>query len=228
MPVSSKPPAAEVIPPSVFAFLRTLARHNERAWFNANKERYQREMRDPLLAFIAGFAEKLERITGRLVADPSPVGGSLFRIYRDTRFAKDKSPYKTHAGIYFGRAEGRDSPAPGFYLHVEPGKVFMAAGIWRPEPDVLKQVRDAIVAQPARWKRVGRGLDDGEKLARPPRGYPAEHPLVEDLKRKQFIVSHEFGERDASKPGFSERYAAACRAAVPLLEFLTEAVGRDW
>jgi uncharacterized protein (TIGR02453 family) len=226
----SVPPKAtgEVIPPSVFAFLRELKRNNDRVWFNANKERYLAEMRDPLLAFIAAFAPKLAKLNKRLVADPAPVGGSLFRIYRDTRFARDKSPYKTAAGIYFGRAEGRDSPAPGFYLHVAPGDVFMGAGIWRPEPDVLKQVRDAIVAEPARWKRVGRGLDDGERLARPPRGYDPEHPLVEDLKRKQFIVSHAFGEKDASRPGFAERYAAACREAVPLIKFLTEAVGRDW
>jgi len=216
------------IPPSVFAFLRELARNNDRVWFNANKERYVAEMRDPLLAFIAGFAPRLARLNRRLVADPSPNGGSLFRIYRDTRFARDKSPYKTHAGIYFGRAEGRDSPAPGFYLHVAPGDVFMGAGIWRPDPEVLKQVRDAIVAEPARWKRVRGELDDGEALSRPPRGYDAEHPLVEDLKRKQFTVSHPFGEKDASKPGFSERYAAACRRAVPLLQFLTEAVGCDW
>jgi len=227
MPVAAVP-GAEVIPPSVFAFLRDLKRNNDRAWFNANKARWVAEMRDPLLAFIAGFAPKLARIGRRLVADPSPVGGSLFRIHRDTRFARDKSPYKTHAGIYFGRVEGRESPAPGFYLHVEPGDVFMGAGIWRPEPEVLKQVRDAIVAEPARWKRVGRGLDDGERLVRPPRGYDPEHPLVEDLKRKQFIVSRRFGERDASRPGFSERYAAACKEAVPLIRFLTEAVGHDW
>jgi uncharacterized protein (TIGR02453 family) len=227
MTASPKSPS-EVIPPSVFAFLRDLKRNNNREWFNANKERYQAEMRDPLLAFIAGFAPELARIGKHLVADPSPVGGSLFRIYRDTRFARDKSPYKTAAGIYFGRSEGRDSPAPGFYLHVEPGDVFMGAGIWRPEPDVLKQVRDAIVAQPARWKRVRGELDAGETLSRPPRGYDAEHPLVEDLKRKQFIVSHAFGEKDASKPGFSARYGAACRGAVPLIKFLTEAVGHDW
>ncbi len=227
MPVAAVPPA-EVIPPSVFAFLRELKRNNDREWFHANKERYVAEMRDPLLAFIAGFAPRLERIGRRLVADPAPVGGSLFRIHRDTRFARDKSPYKTAAGIYFGRIEGRDSPAPGFYLHVEPGNVFMGAGIWRPEPEVLRQVRDAIVAQPARWKRVGRGLDDGERLARPPRGFDPEHPLVEDLKRKQFIVSRSFGEKDASRPGFSARYAEACKGAVPLIRFLTEAVGHDW
>jgi uncharacterized protein (TIGR02453 family) len=227
MPASAKS-SDEVVPASVFGFLRELKRNNNREWFNANKPRYVAELRDPLLAFIAGFGPELARLGKHLVADASPNGGSLFRIYRDTRFAKDKSPYKTAAGIYFGRAEGRDSPAPGFYLHVAPGDVFMGAGIWRPDPDVLKQVRDAIVAGPALWKRVSRALDDGERLARPPRGYDPEHPLIEDLKRKQFIVSHSFGEKDASKAGFRARYAAACRGAVPLLKFLTEAVGRDW
>ncbi|MFI5317823.1 MAG: DUF2461 domain-containing protein [Myxococcota bacterium] len=217
-----------MIPPSVFAFLRDLKRNNDRVWFNANKERYVAELRDPLLAFIAGFAPALARINKRLVADPSPVGGSLFRIYRDTRFSKDKSPYKTAAGIYFGRAEGRDSPAPGFYLHVAPGDVFMGAGIWRPDPEVLKQVRDAIAGEPARWMRVRGALDDGEKLARAPRGFDPEHPLVEDLKRKQFTTSQAFSEKEASKRDFGERTAAACRAAVPLLRFLTEAVGREW
>ena len=220
--------SAEVIPPSVFAFLRDLRRNNDREWFNANKERYLADMRDPLLAFIAGFAPKLARINPRLVADPSPVGGSLFRIYRDTRFAKDKSPYKTQAGLYFGRAEGRDSPAPGFYLHVAPNEVFMGAGIWRPDPDTLKQVRDAIVAKPAAWKKVAKGLDAGETLARPPRGYDPEHPLIEDLKRKQFTVSHQFGGKDATKAGFSERFARACRDASPFCKFLTEAVGWRW
>lgn len=228
MPSGEQSPTADFIAPSVFQFLRELRRNNDRAWFNARKERYVAELRDPLLAFIAGFAPSLARINRRLVADPSPVGGSLFRIHRDTRFSKDKSPYKTQAGIYFGRAEGRDSPAPGFYLHVAPDDVFMGAGIWRPDPESLAQVRNAIVAKPAAWQKVARGLDDGETLARAPRGYDPEHPLIADIKRKQFTVSHSFGEKDASRRGFGERFARACRKAVPFCKFLTEAVGRDW
>jgi uncharacterized protein (TIGR02453 family) len=227
MPVSRHSPG-DAIAPSAFAFLRDLRRHNDRVWFNANKERYVAELRDPLLEFIAAFAPKLAKISSHLVADPAPNGGSLFRIYRDTRFAKDKSPYKTQAGIWFGPLAGRESPAPGFYLHVAPGEVFMGAGIWRPDPLALKQVRDAIAAEPARWKRARGELDDGESLSRPPRGYDPEHPCIADIKRKQFTVSHSFGEKDATRPGFSERYAAACRDVVPLCKFLTQAVGCDW
>ena len=220
--------SADRIPPGAFAFLRDLKRNNRREWFTANKERYVAELRDPLLAFIAAFAPRLAELSKHLVADPSPSGGSMFRIYRDTRFSQDKSPYKTAAGLWFTHAEGRESPAPGFYLHVAPGDVFMAAGIWRAEPDALKQVRDAIAGAPARWKRARGKLDDGERLSRPPRGYDAEHPCIEDLKRKQFTVSHAFSEAEAAKAGFVDRYAAACRGAVPLMRFLTEAVGRPW
>jgi uncharacterized protein (TIGR02453 family) len=218
------------IPASAFHFLRALARNNDRVWFNANKQRYLAELRDPLLRFIAAFAPKLAKIHRDLVADPSPVGGSLFRIYRDTRFAKDKSPYKTHAGLYFAPPGGRESRGPGFYLHVEPGSVFMGAGIWRPEPDALKQIRDAIAAKPGGWKKAAKAapLDDGEKLARPPRGYDPAHPLVEELKRKSFTTTRNFSESQASAANFADRYAAACRDAVPLMKFLAAAVGEPW
>jgi uncharacterized protein (TIGR02453 family) len=224
--------ADTAIPPSAFQFLRALKRNNDRVWFNANKDRYVAELRDPLLAFIAAFAPKLAKLNRHLIADPSPNGGSLFRIYRDTRFAKDKSPYKTHAGMYFAPPGGRESPAPGFYLHVEPGNVFMAGGLWHPDPVNLKRVRDAIATKPGPWKKASRSkaapLDAGEALSRPPRGYDPEHPLIDDLKRKSFTTSHEFSEAQASAPDFADRYAAACRDAVPLLKFLSAAVGVPW
>jgi len=226
------PSVDTAIPASAFRFLRDLKRHNDRVWFNANKERYLAELRDPLLRFIAAFAPKLAKIDRHLIADPSPNGGSLFRIYRDTRFARDKSPYKTAAGLYFAPPGGRESPGPGFYLHVEPGTVFMGAGIWRPDPDTLKRVRDAIAASPASWKKASRTkgapLDDGDKLARPPRGYDPAHPSIEDLKRKSFTTTRNFTESQASAPDFADRYAAACRDAVPLMKFLAAAAGVPW
>src|SRR5258705_10707044 len=222
--------ADTAVPPSAFHFLRALARNNNRPWFNANKDRYLAELRDPLLRFIEAFAPRLKKIHPGMVADPSPAGGSLFRIDRDTRFAKDKSPYKTQAGMFFAFPGGRESPAPGFYLHVAPGEVFMGAGIWHPQPDTLKQIRDAIAASPAVWKKASRTkgapLDDGEKLARPPRGYDAEHPAIEDLKRKSFTTTRDFTETQASANDFPHRYAAACKDAVPLRKFLTGAVGQ--
>jgi len=221
------------ITPRLFAFLRELARNNDRDWFNANKPRYLADVRDPLLLFIAAFAPELAKFAPEYLADPRPVGGSLFRIYRDTRFANDKSPYKTHAAMSFRHAQGRDIPGPGYYLHLGPGDVFAGAGIWHPSSETLKQVRDSIVARPERWKRATRGKtgsaldDDDERLSRPPRGYDAAHPFVEDLKRKSFTTGTAFSERDACAPRFLGDFAKVCRRATPLMGFLSEAVGRD-
>jgi uncharacterized protein (TIGR02453 family) len=221
------------ITPQTFRFLRELAAHNDREWFNANKQRYIDEVRDPLLQFVADLAPRLVKISKNMVSDPRPVGGSLFRIYRDTRFSKDKRPYKTHAGLSFRHADGRDVHGPIFYLHLEPGRVFAAAGMWHPPSDSLRQVRDAIVAHPGRWRRVlrsrGLDLDDGaDRLKRPARGYDPEHPFADDLKRKSFTASTPFTQREACAPDFQERFAKACRQKAPLIEFLTNAVGLPW
>ena len=188
-------------------------------------------MRDPLLRFVADFAPKLAKISKHMVADPRPVGGSLFRIYRDTRFAKDKSPYKTHAGMTFRHEAGRDVHGPVFYLHLEPGRVFAAAGMWHPPPEAVKQVRDAIVEKPERWRARGRRarLDaGGDTLARPPRGYDPEHPFAEDLKRKSFTASalHAGAGLRARLPRRASPRRA--RRTCALMEFLAGAVGLPW
>jgi uncharacterized protein (TIGR02453 family) len=222
------------ITPRAFAFLRDLARHNDREWFVANKQRYLDDVRDPLLAFVAAFGPELSTISRHMLADPRPVGGSLFRIHRDTRFSRDKRPYKTHAGLSFRHAAGRDVHGPVFYLHLEPGNVFMAAGMWHPEPQTLARVRDAIVADPKRWRRVrerGVALDDGQegdRLKRPPRGYDPEDPFVEDLKRKSITAHTPFTEAQACRRDFLVRFAKACREKAPLMEFLTAAVRLPW
>ena len=115
------------ISPALFDFLRALRANNERPWFEANKARYREEVRDPMLDFIAAFAGPLAEISPHFRADPRPNGGSLFRIYRDTRFSKDKTPYKTNVGAHFRHAAGRDAHAPGFYLHLEPEPASPAA-----------------------------------------------------------------------------------------------------
>jgi len=224
--------ARNPITPRLFRFFRELARNNDREWFNANKPRYIADVRDPLLEFIAAFAPSLAKIAPEMAADPRPVGGSLFRIYRDTRFSNDKTPYKTHAAMAFRNAQGRDLPGPAFYLHLGSGSVFAGAGIWHPEAEALKQIRDAIVAKPARWRTAtngkGRALDpDDDRLSRPPRGYDPLHPFIEDLKRKSFTTGTAFSERDACAPGFLGEFAGVCRRAKPLTEFLAEAVGRE-
>ncbi|MFO0723335.1 MAG: TIGR02453 family protein [Myxococcota bacterium] len=218
-------------PPELFRFLKDLAAHNDRAWFNANKERYETAVKGPLLGFIGDVGSDLKKISKQLVADPSPSGGSMFRIYRDTRFSKDKSPYKTHAAAHFRHAAStKDVHAPGLYLHLEPGSVFVAGGAWQPEPAVLHQIRDRIVAKPKLWEAVRKSglVLGGESLKRPPSGYDPEHPFIEDLKRKDFISSIEFTQKDATSPKFKKQFVEACRELAPLMKFLTAAMEVPW
>ncbi len=222
---------SELITPRTFAFLRELKAHNKRAWFEANKQRYLEEVRDPLLRFVAACAPGLNKISPHVVADPRPVGGSLFRIYRDVRFSKDKSPYKTHAAMSFRHADGKERPAPGFYLHLAPGDVFAGGGLWHAEAEAVKAVRDAIVEHPKEWARVVRAspLSDGEDtLKRPPRGYDPAHPHIADLKRNSFTTGTQFSQAQACADGFPTAFVRSCRATAPLMEFLAGALGLPW
>ena len=221
--------------PEFFEFLVELWANNTREWFRFNKERYQSVVREPLLAFVSDFAVPLSEISRYYVADPRPVGGSVFRVYRDTRFSRDKTPYKTHAAAHFRHEVTKDAHAPGFYLHLEPGNVYGAAGIWQPDTESLRRVRDAIAANPVRWQRIvsdeslrAKGRFEGESLKRPPQGYDPNHPLIEDLKRKDFIYSTYFSEEDACSPGFIDLFTGACKAAASYMEFLTTTIGLPW
>jgi uncharacterized protein (TIGR02453 family) len=221
--------------PELFFFFRELAANNEKAWFEANRERFERDVRAPMLRFVTDFAPHLARMSASFVADPRPSGGSLFRIHRDVRFAKDKSPYKTYAAMQFRHAAGKDVHAPGFYLHLEPGGVFGGGGLWHPDPVTLAKVRGAIVEAPARWGRALRHAPfverlelGGDALSRPPRGFDPEHPLIADLKRTDFVAMATFTEKDACAPDFIEEYAELCRATLPFMEFLTSAVGLEF
>jgi uncharacterized protein (TIGR02453 family) len=214
--------------PELFRFLKQVKRHNNRDWFLANKARYQADVRDPCLRFITDFAPHLQGIAPRFAAVPKPTGGSLFRIYRDTRFSADKSPYKTHVGMHFPhKLAGRDVHAPGWYLHLQPGASFAAAGLWHPDGPTLRKVRDAIVQQPKMWRAIHRaGLRiEGDALVSPPRGYDREHPFIDDLKRKDFVTSITFSDVRVQSSLFLEEFARACRRMRVLVEFLTEAVG---
>ena len=139
---------------ALFAFLEALRSNNNRAWFQVHRQRYERAVRDPMLRFIGDVGPHLWQISPRFIADARPNGRSLFRIHRDVRFAQDKRPYKTNAGAHFRHEAGRDAHAPGFYLHLEPGSVFVASGVWHPDRHALTKIRDAIVAQPQRWQQA--------------------------------------------------------------------------
>jgi uncharacterized protein (TIGR02453 family) len=184
-------------------------------------------------AFIGAMAPQLSKISKNFVADPRPNGGSMFRIYRDIRFSKDKRPYKEHAACHFRHAGGKDVHAPGFYMHFAPDDVFLGGGMWMPPPDALAKIRDAIAKKPAAWKavkndkRFAKAFDgvEGEALTRPPRGYDPNHPLIEDIKRKSFFAMHESSVKSAGSPKFIGEVTDAFSAAVPLMKFLCGAQG---
>jgi uncharacterized protein (TIGR02453 family) len=215
----------------LFRFLTRLKRNNNRDWFQAHKDEYETFVRQPALRFIGDFAVPLYEITPHLVADPRPTRGSLFRIYRDTRFAADKRPYKTNIAMRFSH-RGKDVHSPGFYLHLEPGGCFAACGLWHPEPATLLKVRNAIVSQPKRkeWRAVRKLLNwnDAGKLSRPPRGYPCDHEFVEDLKLRNLGTALELSDKQVCSPKFMSIVSANCRKMSPLAAFLSGALGLEF
>jgi uncharacterized protein (TIGR02453 family) len=220
--------------PELFRFFRDLTKNNQRVWFDKNKDRYELFVKYPLLGFIGSFAPVLRTVSPSFTSDPRPMGGSMFRIYRDTRFSKDKTPYKTHAAAQFGHRVGKDVHAPGFYLHLEPGGVFAGGGLWRPDSPTAGRVRDAIAKRSREWDDALMNprfrkvcTFEGEKLKRPPHGFRKDHPMIEWLKYKDFTFYTKFTEKHACSAGFMERVADSYRAAIPLMRFLTHAVGLE-
>jgi uncharacterized protein (TIGR02453 family) len=217
--------------PELFSFLADLREHNDREWFAANRDRYEDDLVEPALAFVDTFAPRLAKISPHFRADARPSGGSLFRIYRDTRFSKDKTPYKTNVGIHFRHERAKDVHAPGFYLHIGPGEVFAGGGIWHPDTGAGTRIREAIVADPDGWRRTTRRgafakrLElGGDSLKRVPSWADADHPFADDLRRKDFFGWARLREADVVAPGFVDEYAEICRAAAPLVRFLCGAL----
>jgi uncharacterized protein (TIGR02453 family) len=212
--------------PELFDFLKRLKRNNRRPWFEKHRDEYEALILRPAVRFIEDFAAPLYQISPYLVADARPYRGSLFRIYRDTRFSHDKRPYKWHTAMQFSHP-GKDVHSPGFYLHLEPGSCFAAAGLWHPDPRTLLKVRTAMVSQADAWRDVQPlvNWDDACKLTRPPRGFPPNHELVEDMKLRDIGSSVEFTEKQICSPRFLQTFAATCKKMAPLAEFLSKAVG---
>ncbi len=216
--------------PDLFAFLRELKANNEREWFNANKARYERELKEPALAFVEDMGYRLPAVSPHLTADKR----SLFRIYRDTRFSKDKTPYKTHVGVYFRHERSAEADTAGMYLHLEPRHVFLGAGIWHPGAPALKRIRDALVARPDGWREAVAAVGpdwtvaEGEKLKRPPAGYDKEHPLIEDIKRKSFAITSPLSQREATSSGFLDLCEERAAAARPFMTLLCSALGVEY
>ncbi|MBV8062994.1 MAG: DUF2461 domain-containing protein [Nevskia sp.] len=236
--------------PASFKFLRGLARNNSREWFAAHKQDYEGQLRQPFLRLIADLAEPLRKLNPHYVANPKPVGGSLFRIYRDTRFSGDKTPYKPWAGATFYHeatralvrgADGNSGmmgrlDAPVFYLHVQPGECFAGGGLWHPMPETVKRVRGYMTSNPASWKKATHGAAfakvygglGGDSLSRPPRGYDPEHELIEDLKRKDYVCSAPLDDAALCAPGLVKLLLQRYSAALPMIDWLCGALDLEF
>jgi uncharacterized protein (TIGR02453 family) len=216
-------------------FLADLAANNERAWFQPRKGEYERLLKEPLMSLIAALDERFRARGIPLAADPVR---SPFRIYRDTRFAKDKSPYKTNIGASFpwvGESRGGDPiidaesrHGGGGYFHLSPGDIFVGGGMWHPEPARLAAFRTAVVAMPA---KVHEALEDpafvtvfgpvnGDRLKRVPTGFPADHPDAELLKLKDVVFGRRLSDDDATSPELPDVLADSFAAALPVFRFL--------
>lgn len=220
---------------ATFKFFRDLARNNSREWFQANKPRFEQHVRDPALALIGDLAEPLAKISPHFRADTRTVGGSLFRIQRDTRFANDKTPYKTWCGLRLFHERGRQTTAPVFYMHIQPGNCFLGAGVWHPEPDAMKRIREFIASNPASWREAAhapafrRRFDlDGDTLVRPPRGYDPDHPLIEDIKRKDFVASRAIDDATVLGPKLRQVVVDDLKRLAPFNDYLCAALGLEF
>lgn len=217
---------------ATFKFLDELAANNNRSWFEAHKREYEGCVRTPALEFIGRMSDEMPSISRHFLAQPKKAGGSLLRVQRDTRFSRDKTPYKTNIGIQFRHELGKDVHAPGYYLHIAPEECFLGIGLWRPDADALFKIRQAIVQNDEGWLAARDDKDfrsrftlEGDALANAPRGFARDHPRVEDLKRKDFIAMASLGRTVVTSKNLLPHVVRHYRQAAPYMRFLCEALG---
>ena len=217
-------------------FIRALARHNDREWFHAHKQDYEQFVRAPFLVLLTDLQPALREVSEHYRADPKTVGGSLFRIHRDTRFSNNKAPYKEWQGARLFHARSKEVEAPSFYIHLQPGNCFIAAGLWHPEPDTLRRLRQFIVDNPGSWVNAAHAkafrkrfdLDDSEMLVRPPRGYPADFVHLDDLRRKNYVAIRMIDDATMTGPRLLATLAKDLQQLVPLMDYLCAALDLEF
>lgn len=184
--------------PKAQAFLRDLAANNRKEWFEEHKQDYEAVIRAPALDVIEEVGAWFEAAGLPYVATAKKVGGSLSRIHRDVRFSADKSPYQAHVILHFSHRDATEArPMPAIGIRFDGAEVGMGAGIWSAATPVLNKIRDGIIADPEGWQKVTRGLTlDGERLKTAPRGYDKDHPLVEDLRLKNYLAHVPLAKKD--------------------------------
>ena len=210
-------------------FLKALKRNNKREWFQERKALYETAVKTPMQELIEALAADFNRFAPEMVATPKT---SLYRIYRDTRFSKDKSPYKTHAAAMFPRRGFDKHQGAGFYLHIAPTELLIAGGVYMPMPEDLNAIRSYIaenaeplfeIVQSKPFRKMFGELG-GEQLTRVPRGFSAEHPAAEFLKRKQFLAGRTLPPEEATSPRFYKTVVETFETMLPLIRYLNEPV----
>jgi uncharacterized protein (TIGR02453 family) len=224
---------ADCLPRASLSFLRDLAAHNDRDWFSASADRCRRDLIEPARALVRRLSAGLQADVPQITGSDKPTGGSLTRLHRDTRFSRDKCPFHTHIGMHFWHRSGTRMEVPGFFLRIDPSEVLLATGLHQPEPAALERLRRAIDRDPDGWMRASRnaafvrrwnGLE-GESLKRVPAPWPADHPLADDLRRKDFTAFVRLSAATATKPGFAKTALAHWKASGPLIAFICRALG---
>ena len=211
------------------SFLRSLTRNNDREWFRARKEAYERHVRGPMVELIGRLAVDLRPFAPEMVADPKR---SLYRIYRDTRFSDDKTPLKTNAAAVFPPRGFPRHEGAGFYVEIAPGWVWMGGGLYMPPPRSLYAIRERIAQSHPKLQRVVKarefrtvlGALQGDQLTRVPRGYLKDHPAGEYLRYKQFLGFREFEPAFATSERFYPELLRTFKALTPLVRFLNTAI----
>jgi len=213
------------------SFLRQLKKNNTRDWFNSHKVEYESLVKLPMQSFVVDLMLPMSRLAPEFDVHPKR---SIFRIYRDARFSKNKTPYKTNVAAVF-HLRGHWQESAGFYIHVEPGGVYVGGGIYMPDSRQLKSIRTSLVEQPKEFLSIIEnprflkrfGAIEAEKLRRIPQGFPADHWMGEWLKYKQFIAGVEWDERESLSPRFVKKVVEVYKDLLPLIRFLNAALHKS-
>lgn len=211
--------------PKTLTFLRALKRNNRREWFNANRARYEEHVRAPMVALVEQLALDLPAFAPELIAEPKR---SIYRIYRDTRFSPDKTPYKTHVAAIFPHRDLAKHEGAGLYVHVAPDSVFAGGGLYRPQPRQLARLRTYIAGRHRQLRaiigappfREAFGTLDGERLQRTPRGYAADHPAADLLRLKQYLAGRAYEPAFATSPRFYASLLHDFTVLAPMIHYL--------
>jgi len=222
--------------PGSLRFLRQLAVNNTRPWFQAHRDAYEAEVREPFLRLIGDLEPALAALSPHYRADPRRQGGSLFRIQRDARYHHDKAPYKPWQGARLFHARRRERPSPSFYVQLQPGESFVGAGLWQPEPAVQRRVRQFIFDNPAAWQAAAYAatvqrdfvLEREGAMRRPPRGYPADAPMIEDLKLRSWTLWRPLDDATMTGAGLLERLEADLATLAPFVDYLCAALDLEF